>query len=178
MRAGSALSSYESQIENNWRSQDACELCSMGQCCGDFATVTTITTLWLLEDRKCSTKRKSFVGLSVLVIATFDDPVCRQPPAGFSLRPIFMLGGSGPGGVRADGARICCCDAGKRALGGGGDVRHPRGQGANTNQSDCQPAEDFRQKQTSELAKSRLPLGTQGRNQKQVRDRGTHAARS
>jgi hypothetical protein len=44
--------------------------------------------------------------------------------------------------------------------------------------SDCQPAEDFQQKQTSELAKSRLPLGTQGRNQKQVRDRGTHAARA
>lgn len=54
----------------------------------------------------------------------------------------------------------------------------PEDEGANTNESDCQPDEDFQQKQTSELAKSRLPLGTQGRNQKQVRDRHTHAARS
>jgi hypothetical protein len=54
----------------------------------------------------------------------------------------------------------------------------PEDEGANTNQSDCQPAEDFQQKQTSELAKSRLPLGTQGRNQKQVRDRRAHAAPS
>jgi hypothetical protein len=51
-------------------------------------------------------------------------------------------------------------------------------EGANTNESDCQPDEDFQQKQTSELAKSRLPLGTPGRNQKQVRDRPTHVVRS
>src|SRR5580704_994410 len=68
------------------------------------------------------------VGLSVLVIATFDDPVCRQPPARFSLRPIFMLGGRVPVGVGADGAWVCGSDAGKRALGGGGDVRDPRGR--------------------------------------------------
>lgn len=53
----------------------------------------------------------------------------------------------------------------------------PEDEGANTNESDCQPDEDFQQKQTSELAKSQLPLGTPGRNQKQVRDRPTHAAR-
>ena len=168
MRAGSALSSYESQIENNWRSQDACELCSMGQCCGDFATVTTITTLRLLEDRKCSTKRKSFVGLSVLVIATFDDPVCRQPPAGFSLRPIFMLGGRVPGGVGADGRGFVAAMQESELWQVAAMYDIPEDEGANTNQSDCQPDEDFQQKQTSELAKSRLPLGTQGRNQKQV----------
>jgi hypothetical protein len=53
----------------------------------------------------------------------------------------------------------------------------PEDEGANTNESDCQPNEDFQQKQTSELAKTQLPLGTQGRNQKQVRDRRSHAAR-
>ena len=54
----------------------------------------------------------------------------------------------------------------------------PERESANTDESDCQPDEDFQQKQTSELAKSQLPLGTQGRNQKQVRDRRSHAARS
>ena len=128
MRAGSALSSYESQIESKVGCpQDACEFCSDGSVLWRFCDSYDDHDFIVLEDRGCSTKRKSFVVLSVFVIATFDDPVCRQPPPRFSLRSIFMLGGRVPGGVRADGARICCCDQGKRALGGGGDVRHPRG---------------------------------------------------
>ena len=34
----------------------------------------------------------------------------------------------------------------------------PEDEGANTNESDCQPDGDFQQKQTSELAKCQLPL--------------------